>query len=253
MDKLLILNFALILVISVALWLCKRFVRSRRGGNILLLCAAVVTVLCHYSTLLYHLFTGGPAMEHLRDTPNLILPIYPCNVVMWCCVIFGFCRQKQSRFCRFLADYIFWFGILSTLVGMFANVDFIMNPTLADWSVTKSILAHATMLFNVLLLPVYGHIRIDLPKNWLHILISEGVMLAIGAYCNLIFQVLVSDAMAYQVNSMFLIHSPFAGIPYLTYPLIAGMALVLYGLLFWICELFAYKKGNRFYNRLKKK
>ena len=78
-------------------------------------------------------------VEYLADNPNLILPIYPCNVVMWSCLIIGLIRNRESRFNKLLTDYVFWFGIFSTLVGMFANVDFINNPTLADYDITKSI------------------------------------------------------------------------------------------------------------------
>ena len=48
---------------------------------------------------------------------------------------------------------------------MFANVDFIKNPTLLDFEITKSIVAHATLLFNVLLLPLFGYIKIDFKRN----------------------------------------------------------------------------------------
>jgi hypothetical protein len=190
-------------------------------------------------------------MDYLKDNPNLILPIYPCNIVMWCALIFSLCRNKESRLCRFLADYLFWFGILSSLVGMFANVDFIREPTLKNYDVTKGIVSHATLLLNVLLIPRYGYIKIKLGRNMLSIAISIVMMLVIGLYCNLVFTVIHSKDLAYHVNSMFLIHSPFDGVPFLTYPFIASVALVFYFVVFNICELFAYKKGQRWFNRIK--
>ena len=132
---------------------------------------------------------------------------------------------------------------------MFANVDFINNPTLADYEVTKSIVAHATLLFNILLIFAFGHIKVNLPKNMLHIIISVIMMYIIGVYCNTIFEALVSAEEAYSVNSMFILHSPFEGLPFLTYPIIATFSLVLYFALFFICELLAYPKGSRWYNR----
>ena len=182
-------------------------------------------------------------MEYLRDTPNLILPIYPCNVVMWSALIFAFLKNKNSRVGKFFTDYLFWFGIISTLVGMFANVDFINNPTLADYNNFKSIAAHATLLFNVLLLPIFGHIKINIKRNLLNIIISIFVMAAIGFYCNLVFYVLVSAEAAYDVNSMFLIHSPFEGLDFLTYPVIALIAVPIYFAVFVICgKIFQRKK-----------
>jgi hypothetical protein len=68
-------------------------------------------------------------------------------------------------------------------------------------------------------------------------------MAAIGFYCNLIFYVLVSAEAAYDVNSMFLIHSPFAGLDFLTYPVIALMAIPIYFAVFVICDrIFQRKK-----------
>jgi hypothetical protein len=74
-------------------------------------------------------------------------------------------------------------------------------------------------------------------------------MALIGGYCNLIFYALASKEMAYDVNSMFLIHSPFDGVDFLTYPVIALIAAPIYFALFVICDLCAHKKGERFYNK----
>ena len=131
-------------------------------------------------------------------------------------------------------------------------MDFINNPTFKDYEVTKSIAAHGTLLFNVLLIYVFGYIKVDLIKNMKHIIISVIMMYLIGLYCNKIFEVLVSYEEAYSVNSMFIIHSPFDGVPFLIYPVIALIALVLYFVLFFVWELFIYPKGNRWFNRIKK-
>lgn len=243
MGKLLIFNFILIVFIALGLWLIKKYVKRERTKNLIFCVAAVFTILFHYSTLGFKLLTNGNAMEYLRDTPNLILPIYPCNVVMWSALIFAFLKNKNSRVGKFFADYLFWFGIISTLVGMFANVDFINNPTLADYNNFKSIAAHATLLFNVLLLPIFGHIKINIKRNLLNIVISIFVMAAIGFYCNLVFYVLVSAEAAHDVNSMFLIHSPFEGLDFLTYPVIALIAVPIYFAVFVICgRIFQRKK-----------
>ena len=163
---------------------------------------------------------------------------------MWSALIFSLLKDKKSKIASFFVDYLFWFGVISTLVGMFANVDFIMNPTLADYENIKSITAHATLLFNILLLPIFGYVKIDVKRNIINIIISIFVMAAIGGYCNLVFHALVSEAEAYDVNSMFLIHSPFEGIGFLTYPVIALIALPIYFLVFVIADLCARKKGG---------
>ena len=252
MGKLVIFNFILIAIITLGLWLVKKCIKIERTQNIVLFAAAIFTIAFHYSSFIFKLLSGGNAIEYLGATPNLILPIYPCNAVMWSALIFAFLKNKRSRVGSFLVDYLFWFGTVSTLVGMFANVDFIMNPTLADYENFKSITAHATLLFNILLLPIFGYIKTDVKRNITNIIIAVFVMAAIGSYCNLVFHTLVSEAAAYDVNSMFLIHSPFEGLDFLTYPVISLIAVPIYFAVFVICDLFTHKKGERFYNQVKR-
>ena len=249
MIKLTIFNLLLIALIALGEALVKKFVKRERTQNILLIAAAIFTIVFHYSAFLFKLLSGGNAIEYLGGTPNLILPIYPCNVVMWSALIFAFLKNKRSRAGEVFADYLFWFGIISTLVGMFANVDFINNPTLADYENFKSITAHATLLFNILLLPIFGYIKTDVKRNMTSIIISIFAMAVIGCYCNLVFRALVSEAAAYDVNSMFLIHSPFEGLAFLTYPVISLIAIPIYFCVFVICDLCARKRGERFYHK----
>ena len=76
-------------------------------------------------------------------------------------------------------------------------------------------------------------------------------MAIIGCYCNLVFHALVYEAAAYDVNSMFLIHSPFEGLDFLTYPVIALIAVPIYFIVFAICDLVAHKMGEHCYNEEK--
>ena len=253
MLTLVIFNLILLLVITALLVVVKKTVKSEKAQQRLLLASAVVTVLFHYSSFLFRAVTGDDAVGYLGEYPNLILPIYPCNVVMWSCLILGFLKNKESKLARLLSDYIFWFGIFSTLVGMFANVDFIKNPTLADYEITKSIAAHATLLFNVLLLPLFGRIKIAFWQNMTNMLLSVVGMYGIGLYCNVVFEALVSPEKAYDVNSMYAIHSPFAGLDFLTYPIIAAIALVLYFALFTVFDCVKHKKGERWFDRKREK
>ena len=249
MITLIIFNLILILIIAAGLFAVKKWVCCERAQRVLLLVAPLVTILFHYSSFFYHLLFTGGGIAYLADTPNLILPIYPCNVVMWCALFYGLLKNKNSKLALLLADYVFWFGLFSTLVGMFANVDFIINPTLRSYENVKSIVAHATLLFNLLLIPVLGLLRPDFFRNMKNIAISVLAMWGIGLYCNLIFKALVSAEAAYDVNSMFLIHSPFEGLPFLRYPLIAAIGLVLYLILFTVCDLIRSPRGARWFDR----
>ena len=66
-------NMALIALIAVGLVLIKKRVKGERARAIILLAAAIFTILFHYSTFLYKLLAGEGAMEYLRTTPNLLL------------------------------------------------------------------------------------------------------------------------------------------------------------------------------------
>ena len=222
MGKLIIFNLILIAIIALGLWLVKKYVKKERAQNIILIVAAIFTIVFHYSSFIFKLLSGSNAIEYLGETPNLILPIYPCNVVMWSALIFALLKNKKSRIGSFFVDYLFWFGIISTLVGMFANVDFIMNPTLADYENFKSITAHATLLFNILLLSIFGYIKIDVKRNIINIIISVFVMAIIGG----------------------------DGLDFLTYPVISLIAVPIYFVVFVIFDLCVHKKGERFYNKL---
>ena len=36
-------------------------------------------------------------MDFLRSNPNLLLPIYPCNVVMWLGIVYGVSKNKEKK------------------------------------------------------------------------------------------------------------------------------------------------------------
>ncbi len=251
MGTLIVFNFVLIFAVVALLMAVKKWAGSKRAGRVVLLVAPLVTILFHYSMLFYHLLVTGDALSYLSETPNLILPMYPCNVVMWCCLFYGLLANKEGKLGRLLGDYIFWFGILSTLVGMFANVDFIENPTLANFEVTKSIVAHATLLFNVLLIPVLGYLQPSFWRNMRNMTIAVAAMYVIGLYCNLVFGALASPAVAYDQNAMFILHSPFEGLPFLRYPLIATLGLLLYFGVFTVCDILTTPRGSRWFDRVR--
>ncbi|MCQ2400059.1 MAG: hypothetical protein MJ072_06095, partial [Clostridia bacterium] len=109
--------------------------------------------------------------------------------------------------------------------------------------------AHAVMLFNIILIPTLGFYKLNLKKNMISIVISIVGMFIVGCYCNLVFYVISPEGYAWNVNSMFILHSPFDGLPFLTYPIIAGICLVLYFVALLIAELIIYKKGERTFDK----
>ena len=249
MYQLFIINFAVIAAIVIALIILKKKIKTEKGKYWLLLVSSILTIVCHYSSLIYHLIVDGTCIDFLMDNPNLVLPIYPCNCVMWCCLILGIIKKKDSKLGSYLIDYIFFFGAVAGVIGLFANIDFFKNPTLANYDVTKCVFSHGFMLFNTLLLPVFGFVRIDFKKNIIHTAIFVLMMLVIGAYCSLLITVIDDYSAAYNYNSMFLLHSPFDGLPFLVYPFIAAVAFVLYIGVYYLCS-YVSRKINTSKNKI---
>ena len=83
MLKLTIFNFLLLTIITALLIVVKKTIKSEKAKSTLLLAASLITILFHYSTLIFRTITGNDAIAYIGDNANLILPIYPCNVVMW--------------------------------------------------------------------------------------------------------------------------------------------------------------------------
>lgn len=235
MLQLILFNVVLIVLSIIGAFLCRKYLKTEKAQKTALFLAAFATFLCHYSPIVYHLIKDGTAYDYLEANPNLLIPIYPCNVVMCCSLIQPFLKFKSKIFDCF-TDYIFLFGIISTLVGMFANVDFIRNPDLGNYDVLTGVLSHAILFFNVILIPAFGLYKLNFKKNLLHIFFSIIAMFLLGCYSNLMFRIIGSADYAWQVNSMFILHSPFDGMPYLTYPLIALIALIVYAAILFTLE-----------------
>ena len=250
MILLLTISFILLTIGIGFLVFAKRFIDTEKEIRILFLVLPILTVLAQYSGVLYFLIKDGSATQYLSDNPNLLFPIFPCNVVMWSLLAIGiFFNKRETRFVQILIDFCFFFGIFSALTGMIANVDFLNNPSITNFNGTKSIVSHALMLTNIIGLGIYKIVKIDLTPNYIHLVIGVLVMGLIGVINNAMCWIIKGEEYAYEINSMFLLRPSYSKISWLKYQIIAPIALVLYFGLFVILYLIFYKKGNRFYNR----
>ena len=242
----------MLLAIAGACILLRKKVKEEKTKRIVLLICSVVTVLVHYSSILYHFVAEGDATTVIIHNPQYLLPIYPCNVVMWLCVIVALIKDNKSKVFITLSEFITFFGIFSGILGMSLNFDFIANPTFLDYDVTKGMFSHSFMILNCCLFPVFGYIKISTPRNMVSVLVGVVLLWLIGSYNNLTFELLTSYT-PQSINSMFLVTTPFEGAPWLTFFPIVGMMLVLYLIFFNVYELIAYRKGNRWFDKIKSK
>ena len=137
--------------------LCRHCVRDESKKNCILKITAVVTVLIHYSNIWVEYFTTGGTVTVEN---NHLLPVYPCNVVMWMLLIVACMKEKKGLWFDMLAEFCFYGGTVCGVLGIVLNTNFDNTPTLADYDVLKGLLSHSTMLFGCLYMLIGGYIRI---------------------------------------------------------------------------------------------
>ena len=165
---------------------------------------AVITVLLHYSNLWVEYFTTGTAQVE----NNHILPVYPCNVIMWMLLIAAFMNNKQSVVFHMLGEFCFIVGTLCGIVGIGLNVNFDHNPTLTDYHVLKGLLSHSTMLVGCLYMLVGDWIQIRM-FNVVSVTAGFSVFVTCGLAVN---QLYIHFGMT-PPDGMFLLENPYVPIP----------------------------------------
>ena len=250
MILLLAISFILVTVGIGFLVFSKRFIDTDKEVRILFLVLPILTVLAQYSGILFTLIKGGSVVEYLTNNPNLLFPIFPCNVVMWSLLFVGiFFNNREIRPVQILIDFCFFFGFFSAVIGMVANVDFLNNPTLTNYNGAKSIFSHALLITNIVALGMYKIVKIDLTPNYIHLVIGVLIMGLIGIINNTFCWIIKGEEYAIEINSMYMLRPSYSKISWLKYQIVVPIALILYFGVFVILDLIFYKKGNRFYNR----
>lgn len=207
------------LLTTVFLILAGRYAKKETTQNFILKFSAILTVVIHYSNLWVNFFaTGGSAtIEN-----NHILPVYPCNVVMWTLLICALLQNKKGILFQILGEFSFYAGIVGGVLGIVLNVNFDSNPTLANYDILKGFLSHSTMLFGCIYLLAGGFIRLQLFNT-----VSIAVGLVGMILCGLGINGLYTAFDMIPPDGMFLLSNPYVPFP----PLVITLALVL---LLWI-------------------
>lgn len=217
------------------------FVKEKNTKNLILKIFAILTVILHYSDLFYGFFANG-GEETISSTH--ILPMYPCNVVMWLLLAASLIKNKDSVIFRVIAEFCFYGGIVCGIVGILLNANFDSTPTLADYYVLKGLLSHSTMLFGCIYMLVGGFIKIRVFNA-----LSIAIGLASFVVCGLLVNGLYSIFNMESPDGMFLRSNPYFPVS----PIILGVVavIVLFGVLA-LTEL-RLPKEERWYTLLKKR
>ena len=243
------LSHILYLVISaiatIGLLILFKFTVKKKNHKFLILKVfAILTVVLHFSTLYVDFFKTGIATV---ESPQL-LPIYPCNIVMWLLLICAFIKNPENKVARTVLEFTFWAGIVCGIIGVVFNENYGNNPTLTDWSVFKGLLSHSTMIFGCLYILLAGLIKIRV-RNCVSVFLGLCLFLLDGFIINSLYKIFKLG----ECNSMYLQELPFVNAPWLNVYTIGIFAIVLVFVLTILYEQLFVKKEERFTTLLKNK
>lgn len=228
-------------ITAILLVLCGIFIKKDKNKNLILLLSAVITVAIHYSDLWYGYFANN-GEETISGTH--ILPMYPCNVVMWMLLAASLIKNKKSIGFKLLADFCFYAGVICGVVGIMFNINFDNTPTLKDYYVLKGLLSHSTMLFGCIYIMVGRFIKIRV-SNIIGITAGLGVFVLCGLLVNGLFALFGMES----PDGMFLYSNPLFPVS----PMLLGpFAILLLAGILALVEL-RLPKEERWYSLLKKK
>jgi hypothetical protein len=221
------------------LLLARRLAKTEREKNRILKFFAIITVVIHYSNLWVDYFaSGGTATVE----NNQILPVYPCNVVMWMLLVAALMQNKKSLAFQMLGEFCFYGGTVCGVVGIVLNANFGNTPTLADYDILKGMLSHSTMLFGCLYLMVGDYVKVRV-FNVVSVTVGLGTFVLCGMGVNRLYQHFGME----PPDGMFLISNPY----FQTSPIVIGVWAIL--IMFVILALWELRlpQKERWYSKLK--
>ncbi len=204
-----------LLTAALLVW-AGRFLKEENKKCQFLKFFALITVAIHYSNLWVEYFANGGSVEVEN---NHILPVYPCNVVMWMLLAAAFMKNKQGVLFQMLGEFCFIVGFFCSVLGIALNVNFDHDPTLANYSVLKGLLSHSTMLVGCLYMRVGGFIRIRMFN-----VVSVAAGLAVFVTCGLGVNALYDAFGLTAPDGMFLRENPYVPIP----TVILGIGFIIF-------------------------
>ena len=239
------LNHSLYIVISLLvtaglLFLFSRFRSPSAKANILK-ATGIVTIVIHVSSVWVEFLIRGRAEAYA----NILFPIFFCNFTMYCLLICGLIRNKESTAYRWLATFTAYAGTLGALISLFYPDYYLAQPDFWDWGIFKSFLSHSVMMIGSLYLFVGGFVKIRV----FNLVPYAAGLLAAGLNGFLINGLFALCGLE-PPNSMFLQESAIEGIPFFNGYGIALLMVILIFLFTVAWEFFAYKKDERWYNVL---
>ena len=225
---------------ALLLYLVNAHAKDEKMKNRILKFTAIITVVIHYSNLWVDYFTtGGATIEN-----NQILPIYPCNVVMWMLLVASLLQNKKRLLFQILSEFCFYGGVICGVLGIVLNTNFDNNPTLADYDILKGLLSHSTMLFGCLYMLVGKFMKIRVFNA-----VSVAAGLITFVLCGIGVNALYEHFGMEAPDGMWLRSNPYLPIP----PLVLGLLFVV--VLFFVLHLWDMRlpEEERWYKKMQRR
>ena len=99
-----IYNIITLVIIVLLLVLCKKLIKKDNIKDLVLKVTSILVVVIHFSSLYVDFFVNNG--EALIEN-SMLLPVYPCNIIMWLLLIVAFMKDKESKLYKYLAEFTF--------------------------------------------------------------------------------------------------------------------------------------------------
>lgn len=231
--------------ITAALLVVLNFkVKTETGKFNVLKISAILTVALHFSSLWVDFFKTGEA----EVQKSMLLPIYPCNVMMWLLLITAFTKKHDTLAFKMLSEFTFWAGVVCGTIGIVFNENYGNNPNLLDYDIFKGLISHTTMVFGCIYLKTSNIVKIRV-FNVLSVISGLLLFVVDGAVINGLLAAFHLDS----VNSMYLLEPPFADFPFINTFVMGIAGIIIVFVITAVYEQIAFSKEERWYAVLKDK
>lgn len=238
-----IYNLITLTIVGVLLALCKRKIKNQTTKDLVLKTVAVSVVAIHFSSLYVDFFSNN---GHAVIENNLILPIYPCNIIMWLLLIVAFMKNKNSKLYNYLSEFTFIGGTICGLIGVLFNINFFNNPNFLKYDIIKGLVSHTVMIFGTIYLYLFDYVEIEVKRTTTSITFGLLLFSVIGLIINFLFAIFDIPS----VNTMFMLEPPFKDFPVLNFYSIGILGIIISFIGLNIYEAITLPKEKRWLTKL---
>lgn len=228
--KLLLFTILSIVIVAISLFFANKYVKKQKSKNILFIIVSCLTVLIHYSSIVYE--AVNKLEIEIIDT--YYLPVYPCNIIMWQCLLISFLLifNERTKLLTLLSNATFIIGSVCAFVGIAFNKNFLNTPDFADFDILKGLISHVTLLFCCIYLLIGGYVKFSWLKIFNSLFFQSIVFALCGIYTNLVLSITNQES----VNSMYMQSPPIESMPYINVYTVIPTILVTYLIVYLIVK-----------------